>query len=678
MYIVIIFLPLLNFILGIFGRVLGSKILIYSIICNLIICWILSAIIFYEVVISGHFCEVVLSKWIESGLLEVNWGFLFDTLSVSMLLLVFTISLIVHLYSLEYMAEDAHKERFFCYLSLFTFFMCFLVSANNFLGMFLGWEGVGLASFLLINFWFKRIEANKASIKAMLVNRVGDFGLALGIILIFIIFKTLNYNEIFCLVYKFELTNFVFLGFELKILTLIGFLLFIGVMAKSAQLGLHTWLADAMEGPTPVSALIHAATMVTAGVFLLIRCSPLIEYSGFILKIIAVVGAITALVSALIGVFQQDIKKIIAFSTCSQLGFMVAACGFSQYSLAFAHLVNHAFFKALLFLTAGLLIHTFHDEQDINRFGNVAVLFPLCYAFMLIGSVSLVGFPFLTGFYSKHLILEIIYVNFLPYQVFVFFLLLIATFLTSVYSTKLLIKAYIMPNNSFRYYLTDWHHSPIILFCLSFLCLLSIYGGYILSDFFLGFSNCLWGNSIFNRYNLVNNISIEFLPRFISFSPLILSILGAVLVVLFYLNKNFYLKISLNSYILSLSDFFFEGCYFNRIYNRYIVRPLMRCAYIVYKDIDKGFLSVWGPTRIEDFTLYFSRLVVRFQTGLLYHYICWIVLGVVFLLFINYIWYFIVLFIIFFLFIFLNFIFLYFIMFFWNKFRKLRVFKILI
>jgi|SRR5919107_1625616 NADH-ubiquinone oxidoreductase chain 5 len=210
-----------------------------------------------------------------------------------------------------------------------------------------------------------------------------------------------------------------------------------------------------MEGPTPVSALIHAATMVTAGVFLLIRCSPLIEYSGFMLKIIAVVGGITALVSALIGVFQQDIKKIIAFSTCSQLGFMVAACGFSQYGLAFAHLINHAFFKALLFLTAGLLIHTFHDEQDINKFGNVAVLFPLCYIFMLIGSVSLVGLPFLTGFYSKHLILEIVYVNFLPYQVFVFFLLLITTFLTSVYSTKLLIKCYIMPNNSFRYYLTD-------------------------------------------------------------------------------------------------------------------------------------------------------------------------------------------------------------------------------
>jgi NADH:ubiquinone oxidoreductase subunit 5 (subunit L)/multisubunit Na+/H+ antiporter MnhA subunit len=247
-----------------------------------------------------------------------------------------------------------------------------------------------------------------------------------------------------------------------------------------------------------------------------------------------------------------------------------------------------------------------------------------------------------------------------------------------VYSTKLLIKCYIMPNNSFRYYLTDWHHSPIILFCLSFLSLLSIYGGYMLSDFFLGFSNCLWGKSVFNRYNLVNNISIEFLPRFISFLPLIVSILGFFLVILFYMNKNFYLKISLNRHVLSLSDFFFEGCYFNIIYNRYIVRPLMRYAYIVYKGVDKGFLSVWGPTGIEGFILYLSRLVVRLQTGLLYHYICWIVLGIVFLLFINYIWYFMILFIIFFLFILLIFMFLYCIIFFWKKFRKLRLLKILI
>lgn len=668
----IIFLPLLNFLLGFLGFILGSKVLVFLIVFNLIICWFLSILIFYEVAISGHFCEIILSKWIESGLLEVNWGFLFDTLSVSMLVLVFTISSIVHLYSLEYMSEDPHKERFFCYLSLFTFFMCFLVSANNFLGMFLGWEGVGLASYLLINFWFKRIEANKASIKAMLVNRIGDFSLVLGMILIFNLFKSLNYNLVFSLVYKFQSVKIIFLNLEFEILTLISFLLFIGVMAKSAQLGLHTWLADAMEGPTPVSALIHAATMVTAGVFLLIRCSPLVEYSEAMLKIITIVGGITALVSALIGVFQQDIKKIIAFSTCSQLGFMVAACGFSQYSLAFAHLVNHAFFKALLFLTAGLLIHTFHDEQDINRFGNVAVLFPLSYIFMFIGSVSLVGLPFLTGFYSKHLILEMSYVKFLPHQTFVFFLLLITTFLTSVYSTKLLIKSYLMPNNSFRQYFTNWHHSPIILFCLSLLSILSIYGGYILSDCFLSFANCIWGNSIFNKQLFTNEISIEYLPRFISFLPLIVSLIGSLLVILFYSSKNLYLKLSLNSNILSLSYFFFEGCYFNKIYNKYIVKPLMGFAYITYKGIDKGFLSVWGPTRIEDFVLYLGKLIIRFHTGLLYHYVCWIVLGIVFLLFLNYIWYFIILFIIIFLFLFLNFFFLYFIIFVWNWFRKFR------
>jgi NADH:ubiquinone oxidoreductase subunit 5 (subunit L)/multisubunit Na+/H+ antiporter MnhA subunit len=289
----------------------------------------------------------------------------------------------------------------------------------------------------------------------MLVNRVGDFSLALGLMLIFYTFKSLDYNIIFALAYNFEKINFVFLGLNFEVLPLICFLLFIGVMAKSAQLGLHTWLADAMEGPTPVSALIHAATMVTAGVFLLIRCSTLFEYSGAILSFIVIIGGLTALISALIATFQQDIKKIIAYSTCSQLGFMVAACGFSQYALGFAHLINHAFFKALLFLTAGFLIHTLHDEQDINRFGNIAVFFPLCYIFMFIGSVSLVGLPFLTGFYSKHFILEASYIKFDSFEFLVFMFLIFTTFLTSIYSTKLILKTYLMPNNSYKSYFFD-------------------------------------------------------------------------------------------------------------------------------------------------------------------------------------------------------------------------------
>jgi proton-translocating NADH-quinone oxidoreductase chain L len=359
---------------------------------------LLSFFAFYEVGFSGSPCYVKLLTWFNSEYLCADWGFQFDSLTVVMLIVVTFISSLVHLYSTEYMSHDPHLPRFMSYLSLFTFFMLILVTADNFVQLFVGWEGVGLCSFLLINFWFTRIQANKAAIKAMIVNRVGDFGLAFGIFAIYITFNSVEYSTVFALVPLFEGDVLNFLGIDFHLLTLIGVLLFIGAVGKSAQLGLHTWLPDAMEGPTPVSALIHAATMVTAGVFLLARCSPIFEYAPGALYIVTLVGAMTAFFAATTGLLQNDLKRVIAYSTCSQLGYMIFACGVSNYSVGAFHLANHAFFKALLFLGAGSVIHAVADEQDMRKMGGLKRLVPFTFAVMSIGSFALMGFPFFNRF----------------------------------------------------------------------------------------------------------------------------------------------------------------------------------------------------------------------------------------------------------------------------------------
>lgn len=338
-----------------------------------------------------------------------NWGFLFDSLTAMILIVVTSVSSLVHIYSTSYIEHDPHLSRFITYLSFFTFFIIILVSADNLVQIFVGWEGVGLCSYLLINFWFTRIQANKAAIKAILVNRVGDFGLALGIFGLFLETGSVEYSTIFSIVpFIFNKTFFLF-SYEFHFLNLFSFLLFVGAVGKSAQVGLHTWLPDAIEGPTPVSALIHAATMVTAGVFLLVRCSPLFEYCPKTLWVITLFGGITAFFAATTGLFQNDLKKVIAYSTCSQLGYMVFSCGLSCYNVGLFHLANHAFFKALLFLTAGAIIHATNDEQDIRRIGGLVRVLPFCYSIFLVGSLALLGFPFLSGFYSKEVILEIAY-----------------------------------------------------------------------------------------------------------------------------------------------------------------------------------------------------------------------------------------------------------------------------
>ncbi|CAL6448416.1 unnamed protein product [Bathycoccus prasinos] len=365
-----------------------------------------------KVGIAGSPCYIQLAPWFTSEFFDATWGFMFDSLTVVMLVVVTFVSTLVHIYSISYMSEDPHLPRFMSYLSIFTFFMLMLVTADNFIQLFFGWEGVGLASYLLINFWYTRLQANKSAIKAMLVNRVGDFGLALGIIATFSLFKSVDFATVFACSAHFAETSFIFFHLEWHALSLICALLFVGAVGKSAQLGLHTWLPDAMEGPTPVSALIHAATMVTAGVFMIARCSPLFEQAPQTLILVTVTGALTAFFAATTGVVQNDLKRVIAYSTCSQLGYMVFACGISQYAVGVFHLMNHAFFKALLFLSAGAVIHALADEQDMRKMGGTIKVLPFTYSMMFIGSLALIGFPFLTGFYSKDVILEVAYAKY--------------------------------------------------------------------------------------------------------------------------------------------------------------------------------------------------------------------------------------------------------------------------
>ncbi|RYX81881.1 NADH-quinone oxidoreductase subunit L, partial [bacterium] len=425
------------------------------------------------------------------------------------------------LYSISYMSGDPHLPRFMSYLSIFTFFMLCLVTADNFLQMFFGWEGVGLASYLLINFWFTRLQASKASIKAMLVNRVGDFGLSLGIMAIFSVFKSVDFCTVFSIAPHFAESSFIFCNVECHLYNVICILLFIGAVGKSAQLGLHTWLPDAMEGPTPVSALIHAATMVTAGVFLIARCSPLFEYAPTALMVVTLVGGMTCFFAATTGVLQNDLKRVIAYSTCSQLGYMVFACGISNYSVGVFHLMNHAFFKALLFLSAGSVIHALSDEQDMRKMGGVVKLLPFTYGMMLIGSLSLTGFPFLTGFYSKDTILELAFANYTICGNFVYWLGAICVLFTSYYSFRLLFLAFLSPTNLYKSSLKKTHDAPFIMALpLILLAFGSIFVGYLGKDMMIGLGTNFWGNSLFVLPKNIYLLESEYIPQTQKMVPL--------------------------------------------------------------------------------------------------------------------------------------------------------------
>nr|YP_009092462.1 NADH dehydrogenase subunit 5 [Gloeochaete wittrockiana]AIM52048.1 NADH dehydrogenase subunit 5 [Gloeochaete wittrockiana] len=632
MYLVIVFLPLVSAIMaGLFGRFLGNKNSAYLATFCLGFTFFLCLIAFYEVGLCHSPCYIVSFPWIQSELFKVNWSFLFDSITVVMLIVVTSVSFLVHMYSIEYMGQDPHLSRFMSYLSFFTFFMLILVTADNFLQMFVGWEGVGLCSYLLINFYFTRVQANKAALKAMIVNRIGDFGLSLGMMALFFTFKTLDYNVVFNLAPLVVNENFCFFSFELNKITVICLLLFVGAVGKSAQLGLHTWLPDAMEGPTPVSALIHAATMVTAGVFLIIRCSPLFELSAIALDVLMVFGSLTAFFAATTGLLQNDVKRVIAYSTCSQLGYMVFACGASSYSVAMFHLANHAFFKALLFLTAGAIIHALRDEQDMRKMGGLAMLLPFAYSMIVIGSLSLMGFPFLTGFYSKDSILELVYSSYSSPAGFAYVLGTLAAFCTAFYSFRLIYLVFLSVPNGYKSYFNQVHETPYLMALpLVLLAFGSIFIGYLTKDLMLGMGTNFWGGSIYFLPERAGLFEAEFIPTNIKILPVCLSLLGAFTACLFY-SSFFKFLVYLSVYVKDFYTFLNKKWYFDKIYNEVVGKFFIWFGYnMSFKLIDRGFVELFGPYGMSKLSFNLAKQFSLLQTGFLYHYIFMLLVGVTF------------------------------------------------
>jgi NADH-ubiquinone oxidoreductase chain 5 len=636
MYLLIVFLPLLGSIFcGFFGRKFGSfgvGVIAYT--CVLV-SFFISIFIFFEVGVFKTPCYIKLFSWLNTEYFCANWGFHFDSLTSVMLVVVCFISTLVHLYSIEYMSHDPHLVRFMSYLSLFTFFMLILVTSDNFMQLFVGWEGVGLCSYLLINFWFTRLQANKAAIKAMLINRIGDFGLALGIFCIYLTFKSLEFSTVFALISFFECDFFSFMGLNIHSLTLISVLLFVGAVGKSAQLGLHSWLPDAMEGPTPVSALIHAATMVTAGVFLLVRCSSIFEYSPNALFLVTILGAMTAFFAATTGLLQNDIKRVIAYSTCSQLGYMVFACGVSNYSVGMFHLTNHAFFKALLFLGAGSVIHAVSDEQDMRRMGGLKRLLPFTFAVISIGSFALMGFPFLAGFYSKDVILEVTFAKYNTSSHFAYCLGTFAAFFTAFYSMRLIFLSFLAEPNGFKTIILGAHDSSLkMAIPLFILSVPSIFIGYFLKDMFIGVGSAFWNNSIFILPLNLNIFDAEFAPQFFKILPVCFSILGAFLALFFYtfMSKDLYsLKISMLGRICY--TFLNKKWFFDKFYNEFLNQAALTFGfYVTYKILDRGLIEMIGPFGLTKIIFVSSKKIAKQQIGSFYIYAFWIFFGLAFML----------------------------------------------
>ena len=536
----IIFLPLIGSIVGYLGKSITKY--FSEVITSLFVCIsaVLSIIVFFDGIQNNNYGNYIVLEWINSGDFKANWSINIDPLSSVMLVVVTLISAIVHIYSIGYMSHDPHKPRFMSYLSLFTFSMLALVVSDNFLQLFFGWEGVGLCSYLLIGFWYKKETANNAAIKAFIVNRVGDFGLALGIFLIFFYFGTINYQEVFQMVSQYTDQKLTFLGLEIGLITLICIFLFIGAMGKSAQFLLHTWLPDAMEGPTPVSALIHAATMVTAGVFLVVKCSPIFEYSQVALNLVTVIGIITAIFAASVALVQNDIKKIVAYSTCSQLGYMFFAAGVGAYNVAMFHLFTHAFFKALLFLGSGSVIHAFNDEQDIRNMGGVSKKLPYTYISMLIGTLALTGFPFLSGFYSKDAIIEYAYLSNTILGNYAVVIGIFTAFLTSLYSWRLFFKTFHGSYNNKKTPIEKTHESPLVMLIpLFFLAVGALLSGFTFKEMFIGnHSSDFWQTSIF----FLDEIKHESIPTWFLFLTPAIVIISIPISYYYFLSNTSILK----------------------------------------------------------------------------------------------------------------------------------------
>jgi len=624
MYLSILIFPLLGSIsAGFLGRKIGVT-GAHIITCTcLIISSILVTVAFYEVGICGSPVTIYLFHWIDSEFMSISWEFLFDQLTVSLSLAVIYCSTLIHIYSVDYLSSDPHNQRFFSYLSLFTFFMLFLVSAGNYFVMFIGWEGVGIVSYLLINFYFTRIQSNKAAILALTMNRVGDFGLSIAFFALFALFGSLNYATIYSLAPFMNETA----------ITIIALLLLTGAAAKSSQLGLHSWLPGSMEAPTPVSALLHAATLVTAGIYLLLRSSPILEFSPTALLVITLIGASTAFFGATVGLVSNDLKRIIAMSTISQLGYMVLAIGLSQYNVALMHTLGHSFFKALLFLAAGGVIHSLSDQQDIRKMGGLIKFLPFTYTIILIGSLSLLATPWLTGFYSKDLILELAYGAYSFSGTYAYILGSITAGLTAFYSFRLISLVFLtVPNNIKSVYSNTHEANILVIIPLCILAIFSILFGYIFSDLFVGVGTDFFGNSLYISPNNISIVEAEFsLPILIKLLPALLSLLGATFALyIYHLNPKFIIELTNTKIGRQIYTFLNGKYFFDVIYNHYIIALGLKIGYTISKVLDRGVIELVGPyglsTALNKTALSISRsdnrVISTYSTYIIFNTLC--------------------------------------------------------
>ncbi|MEQ1942918.1 NADH-quinone oxidoreductase subunit L [Mesorhizobium sp. VNQ89] len=658
MYQAIVFLPLLGFlIVGLFGNSIGAKASEYITSGFMVVVAVLSWVAFFTVAMGdGQAFTVPLLRFLDTGSLQADWALRIDTLTVVMLIVVNTVSCLVHIYSIGYMHHDPHRPRFFAYLSLFTFAMLMLVTSDNLVQMFFGWEGVGLASYLLIGFWYQKPSANAASIKAFVVNRVGDFGFLLGLFGVFVVFGSVNFSTIFANAASFVPAGghgaeaaagevaahgdavLTFLGYHLdkaSALTVICLLLFMGAMGKSAQVPLHTWLPDAMEGPTPVSALIHAATMVTAGVFMLARLSPIFELSHTALIVVTFIGAFTAFFAATVGLVQNDIKRVIAYSTCSQLGYMFVALGLGFYSAAIFHLFTHAFFKALLFLGSGSVIHAVSDEQDMRNMGGLRKLIPKTYWAMIIGTLALtgVGIPFTiigtAGFFSKDAIIEGAFAGHGSIALFAFWALVIAAVFTSFYSWRLIFMTFHGEPRASHEVMHHVHESPpVMLVPLAILAIGALFAGLVFKEYFIGeHYEDFWKGALFTLSE--NHILHEFhnVPGWVKLSPFVAMVVGFLVAYHFYIRSPETPKVLAQRH-RGLYAFLLNKWYFDELYDFLFVRPAKWLGTFLWKKGDGWLIDGFGPDGVSARVIDVTNRVVKLQTGYLYHYAFAMLIGV--------------------------------------------------
>jgi len=632
MDVAIVALPLLGaLIAGLGNRRLGDKGAQWITSGLMLISFVLSWVVFLQY--DGTARTTELFTWFASGALEAKWAIRVDQLSAVMLVVVTTVSSMVHVYSIGYMSHDDSKPRFMAYLSLFTFCMLMLVTAENFVQMFFGWEGVGLCSYLLIGFWFHRPSANAAAIKAFIVNRIGDFGFVLGIMGVFYIFGTLSFDAVFAATPGKVGQSFHFLSWNVDTLTTLCLLLFVGAMGKSAQLGLHTWLPDAMEGPTPVSALIHAATMVTAGVFMVCRLSPMFEYAPDAKMVVTIVGAATAFFAATVGLVQNDIKRVIAYSTCSQLGYMFFAAGVGAYGAAMFHLFTHAFFKALLFLCAGSVIHGMSDEQDMRKMGGIWKLIPWTYALMWIGSLALGGIPFFAGYYSKDIVLESAFAAHTGVGTFAFWLGVAAAMMTAFYSWRLLLMTFHGETRADHETYHHVHESPwVMLVPLIVLAIGAVFAGYLYFDQFVGeHMEEFWGSAIlFGPENEVPHHAHD-VALWVKLAPLVVGLAGIAIAYMFYMFRTD-LPGKLAGAFGGLYRFLLNKWYFDELFDATLVEPAKKLGYGLWKGGDGKIIDGLGPDGIASVSQDVAKQATRLQSGYVYHYAFAMLIGVVILI----------------------------------------------